>query len=187
MAEATPVVLVHGLLASPTLMKAMEWRLRGRPVARPSLFPLALRDVRRHAGELDLAVDRVRHRHGVEQVDVVGVSQGGLIALWWAHHLGGWPRIRRMCLIGAPVRGTWAAAAGIPVFGACSTAIWQLLPGSSLVADLARPLPPGAEVVTVSLDTDPLTPPSSCALEGADNRVLPARWSPLLRAELDRD
>ena len=122
-----PVVLVHGFLASPLLMTPLRARLEGgRPVVTPELSPLAIQDVRTLARQLDLAVDRGRMQHDVEQIDLVGVSQGGIIALWWAHHMGGWERLRRLVLVGAPVRGTWAAFAALPLLGAVSSGVWQL-------------------------------------------------------------
>lgn len=152
----------------------------GRLARTVELAPLAIQDVRQLAVELDGNVERVRRETGADRVDVVGVSLGGIVALWWAHRLGGWNRIRRFVLVGSPVRGTWAAALGVPFLGLVSDGIWQLLPTADLVADLERrPLPPGAEVTTLALDRDPVCPPDRCRLPGARNVVFRGSVGPL--------
>lgn len=169
-----PVVLVHGFLATPLLMTPLRWRLeQGRRVITPDLSLLAIQDVKRLALQLDLAVDRARLACDVDRVDVVGVSQGGVIALWWAHHLGGFQRMRRLVLVGAPVRGTWAAFAGLPLLGAVSAGIWQLLPSSPFMRqEILCPLPKGASVTTVTVRGDLVCPPKRCLLPSVDNRML---------------
>jgi pimeloyl-ACP methyl ester carboxylesterase len=176
-----PVVLVHGFLATPALMLPMRRRLAaaGRAVFQPDLSFLCVQDVRQLARELDASVERVRSDTGADRVDVVGVSQGGILSLWWAHHLGGWDRARRVVLVGSPVRGTWAAAVGLPLLGPVSRGIWQLLPGSGFLPELARPLPPTARVTTLSMRGDPVCPSHRCVVEGADNRVLDGSLGPL--------
>jgi pimeloyl-ACP methyl ester carboxylesterase len=176
-----PVVLVHGFLATPTLMLPLRRRLEraDRPVRTVALAPLAVQEVRGLARQLDANVERVRRELGAERVDVVGVSLGGVLALWWAHHLDGWPRVRRLVTVGSPVRGTWAAAAGLPVLGLVSRGIWQLLPAAALVTELGRPLPPDADVTTVSLAGDLVCPPSRCRLDGATNVIFPMPRTPI--------
>ncbi|MEZ4237382.1 MAG: hypothetical protein R3F59_14780 [Myxococcota bacterium] len=176
-----PVVLVHGFLATPQLMLGMRWRLEraGHQVFPAELGLLAVQDVRQLAGELDATVDKVRYRTGAERVSLVGVSQGGIIALWWAHHREGWARTASLVAVGAPFRGSWAAVAGLPWLWACSRGIWQLLPGAALLDELVQPLPDGARLTTVSLRGDPVSPPGRCAYPGADNRVLDGAVGPL--------
>jgi pimeloyl-ACP methyl ester carboxylesterase len=173
-----PVVLVHGFLATPALMTAMRWRLThaGHRVYGAELGPLAVQDVRVLGAQLDATVDRVRLETDAEQVSIVGVSQGGIIAVWWAHHLDGWPRTARMVAVGAPFRGSWLAAVGVPFLGWCSQGIWQLLPDSRFLEDeVVRPLPAGARFTSISLDGDPVCPPDRCAYPGAENRVFQSR------------
>ena len=190
MPPAVPVMLVHGFLAGPTLMTPMRLRLsRTRPVVTPDLSLLAIQDVRQLGGQLDLAVDRARISLRTDRVDVVGVSQGGIIALWWAHHLDGFARMRRLVLVGAPVRGSWAALLGLPLLGHVSGGIWQLLPNSAFTRnEICLTLPEGAQVTTISAAGDLVCPPRRCALPGATNLVLEGppgpwkhQWMPLSR------
>lgn len=180
------MVLVHGFLATRGLMWPLQRRLArtGRSVFTVPLSPLVIGDVRRLARELDQGVDALRGELAADVVDVVGVSQGGVLALWWAHHLAGFPRLRRLVLVGAPVRGTWAAAAGLPVLGAVSRGIWQLVPGSPLLGELDRPLPAGAQVHTLALEGDPVSPEARCRVNGAAHETFAAGWGPLTHQAL---
>lgn len=182
MQRRPPVVLVHGFLSTPAMMFPLRRRLEreGLAVHSADLSPLAIQDVRRLADQLDATVERVRAVEGATRVDVVGVSQGGIIALWWAQHRDGWRRTHRLITLGAPFRGTWAAALGVPLFGLWSRGVWQLVPGSPLVAELvAEPLPADADVLTLSLRGDPVCPPDRCRLEGARNEVFDGPGGPL--------
>jgi pimeloyl-ACP methyl ester carboxylesterase len=176
-----PVVLVHGFLATPSLMAAMRWRLTraGHTVYGAELGPLAIQDVRSLAAQLDATVERVRLETGADRVSLVGVSQGGVIAVWWAHHLDGWRRAASVITVGAPLSGSWLAAAGLPLLGWWSQGIWQLLPGAPFQRDLVRPLPPSARLTTIALAGDRVAPPIRCAYPGADNLVFPSRTGPL--------
>lgn len=176
-----PVVLVHGFLATPTLMSPMRWRLErgGRRVVTPELSPLCIQDVRKLARQLDATVEKARRELGQDRVDVVGVSQGGILSLWWAHHVGGWSKVRRLVLVGSPVQGTWAAAAGLPLLGAVSRGIWQMLPSSPFLPELDVPLPEGADLTTLSIRGDPVCPAERCAVRGAENLVFEGPPGPL--------
>jgi triacylglycerol lipase len=175
----TPVLLVHGLLATPALLRPLGRHLAPRATFEVPLPFLVLSDVRTMARQLEARVERVRQQTGAERVDVVGTSQGGVLALWWALHRGGFGRVRKLVLVASPVRGTPGALLGVPLFGLVSRGIWQLVPGSPLLTELTRPLPAGADVTTVSLTGDPLCPPHRCRVDGARNDVLAARWTPL--------
>ena len=174
MVDAPPVMLVHGFLASRQVMWPLRRRMEsvGLKVHAPRLSPLVIQDVRRLAQQLDRSIERLRRKTGADRIDVVGASQGGILGLWWAQHLGGWPRIRRLVMVGSPVRGTWAATAALPTFGLVGRGAWQMLPGSPLLKELEVALPPDSEVVTLAMRGDPVCPPARCHLPGADNRVV---------------
>jgi len=175
-----PTLLVHGYLATPGLMRPMRRTLRdlGHDVHLvPELSPLVVGDVRRHAAELDAAVERVRARTGVDRVDVVGASQGGIIALWWAAN-GGWDRLGRLVAVGTPFRGSPAARLPSRVFGGLSEGIRQLVPGASVLDALAA-APLHRPVCSVSMRGDPVCPPEVCVLDGMQSVVLDGSFGPL--------
>ena len=79
-----PVVIVHGFLSSHHMMRPLKWALerRGRTVFLTPLSPFCIQDVTRLAGQLEERIDEVRRETGSESVDLVGISQGGVIGLW---------------------------------------------------------------------------------------------------------
>jgi hypothetical protein len=66
-------------------------------------------------------------------------------------------RIRRVVTLGAPHRGTPLALPAVLLFGAFSRAVWQRIPGSPLLRELAAlPVPNGAELLAVASPSDGL-------------------------------
>ena len=131
------------------------------------------------ARQLRTTVERVRARTGQDKVDLVGVSQGGVIGLYYIHKLGGHAAIRHFVTVGSPVKGTWASVAGLPLVGGISKGIWQLIPGSTLSRELSAPLPDGPRVTTLAIAGDPVSPPARCVIDGADNRIIRTGLGPM--------
>lgn len=61
------------------------------------------------AVELGRRVDELKRVTGAPQVDIVGVSVGGLAAAWYVRHLEGQDHVRRLVTLGTPWRGTKTA------------------------------------------------------------------------------
>lgn len=181
MSGQPPVVLIHGFLSSPQMLWPFRRRLErhGLQVFQPRLSPLCIQDVRRLATQLRTGVEQCCAQHGVEQVDLVGVSQGGIIGLYYMRHLGGAERVRRLVVAGSPVRGTYAAVGALPLLGLISSGVRQLVPGSSLLRELSGPVPGGWDVSTISVRGDYVSPPSRCAIDGArENQVVEGPLGP---------
>ena len=176
-----PVVVTHGFMSTAQMMLPLSWVLKrgGLGVHLTDLSPFCIQDVRMLARQLRTTVERVRARSGLDKIDLVGVSQGGVIGLYYLHKLGGHEAIRHFVTVGSPVKGTWVSVAGIPLVGGVSKGIWQLVPGSSLSRELAEPLPEGFRVTTLSIEGDLVSPPARCHIDGADNRVLQTVRGPL--------
>jgi pimeloyl-ACP methyl ester carboxylesterase len=153
---------------------AAQLRRSGHRVYRARLPPLCVQDVRLLATHVERSVAEALRRADAEQVDLVGVSQGGLAALYYLRRLDGHHRVRRLVSLGTPFAGTWFAVAGLPLLGAVSRGVWQSLPDSDLVRELISAGPaPGEDVVSVARAGDPVAPPARCRLEGARHVVLP--------------
>ena len=179
-----PVVLVHGYLATPSTMLPLKWRLQRAGLTRvfdTPLTPLCLGDVRGLAGQLAERVEQLCAAEGVDKLDLVGVSQGGLMALWYLKHLGGYRRVRRLVALGCPFHGTGFASLGRWLgLGLVSRGLYQVMPGSEFLQALhAGAMPPGPELTSVAIPGDWVAPPGSCRLEGAQFRLAPPTRSPL--------
>jgi len=160
-----PVVLLHGFGVTSAVLRPLEARIRratGRPCLRIRLgcrLPLHLADVRRSARRVERALDRLARRTPFGRIDVVGHSLGGLVATYWLKRIDQGRRIRRVVTLGTPHRGTPFAAIGVLLFGAISPAVWQMLPGSSLVRELAAlPVPESSELIALGSHDDSVVP-----------------------------
>lgn len=176
--ELRPVVLVHGLFATPTLMRPLRRQLRrlGHDTHLvPELGPMVMGDVRQHAEELERAVERVRRKTGADRVDVVGTSQGGLVAFWWAHALG-WERLGRLVTLGTPFRGAPVARLARPL-GWLSKGIRQVHPDGAFIGGLPD-VPLRRPVTSISMARDPVCPPAVCNLPGSDHVTVPGGPGP---------
>ena len=82
------------------------------------LRPELCQDVRKLATQVQERVDQICQEHEVDQVDLIGLSQGGVIGLCYLKLLGGAHRVRRFIAVGAPIQGTAIASRDIgPGFG----------------------------------------------------------------------
>lgn len=133
-------------------------------------------DVRVHAEELDRTVERVRRLTGAETVQVVGTSQGGLIALWWAHQ-NGWRNVERLVAVGTPFRGA-PLARRVRWLGMLSTGLRQVQPGGDFLTAL-QGVPIQRVVTAISMERDPVCPPAVCALPGMRHVSLSGGFGPV--------
>jgi triacylglycerol lipase len=149
--DQNPLLLVHGfgcdLGSLGTLARRFAhdgWRV----------FPIELdtvnRSVENLAERLARQVARVRRRLGVERVDLIGHSLGGLIIRYYVQMLEGWNEVDRVVTVGTPHSGgTWASYAVYPLrrLGFLPTplpsethSVDQLMPGSSFYEDVNGPV-----------------------------------------------
>jgi triacylglycerol lipase len=166
--EGAPVVLLPGFCAPTRSLAALERRIvrsLGRPAVR---FPLAtgallpIVDVRQSAARADALLDEIARKHGFPYVDVVGHSLGGLVAAYWLKRIDCGRRIRRVVTLGTPHAGTPLARPGALLLGLFSRALWQMIPSSSLLRELAsEPTPVGSELIAIASRDDAVVPANS--------------------------
>ena len=176
------MLLIHGYLATRGSLHLLERQLteRGLVVMTYSLGPVHLGDIRDSAGLIARKVESIVAQTEVTHVDIVGPSMGGLVGLDYLKRLGGRHRVRRLIMLGTPTHGTWSALLGL-VTAPLGLASLQLLPGSPFLRELAdRPLPAGAEVISIGAIRDWLAPLSSTVLDGIRHIALPTGHSGLL-------
>jgi len=177
-----PVLIIHGYLATRGSLHLLEQHLtdRGLIVMSYPLGPLNIGDIRDSAGLIARKVESIVAQTGIARIDIVGHSMGGLVGLDYLKRLGGRHRVRRLVMLGTPTQGTWSALLGL-VTAPLGLASLQLLPGSPFLRELAeRPLPPGADVVSIGALRDWLAPIASTVLDGVRHIALPTGHSGLL-------
>src|SRR3954467_10902963 len=170
-APSPPVLIIHGFLGTRGSMYMLERRLveDGFVVVSFNLGTLNVRDIRRSAFLIHRKIERILAQTPSQRIDIIGHSMGGLIGLYYVKKLGGHTRVRKLIMMGTPVRGTWAALAGVVTLGLWSTSSWQLLPRSRFLDELAQgPMPPGVDVHTIAAARDWVVPLPTTRLQGAN-------------------
>jgi pimeloyl-ACP methyl ester carboxylesterase len=181
--EAPPVLLIHGFLGTRGSMYLLERRLveDGHVVVSFNIGTINTRDIRRSAFLIHRKIERVLAQTPWKKIDIVGHSMGGLIGLYYVKKLGGHARVRRLVMMGTPVRGTWIALAGVATLGLWSTSSWQLLPRSRFLDELAQgPVPPATEVYTIAAARDWVVPLKTTRMPGAHAVTVPLGHSSLV-------
>lgn len=181
-----PVFLLHGFLGTQGSMSVLKERLEkdDYAVCAVHLGTLNVRDIRASAFLLYKQIEAFLENISAQKVDLIGHSMGGLIALYYIKYLGGHQRVRRLIMLGTPVRGTWTALAGVATLGLYSTSAWQLLPGSSFLRTLmSDPLPAGVECFSIAADRDRICPPETTYLDGVHRISVPFGHASLVFSE----
>jgi pimeloyl-ACP methyl ester carboxylesterase len=184
--EAPPILIIHGFLGTRGSMYLLERRLveDGFVVVSFNLGTLNVRDIRRSAFLIHRKIERILAQTPSQRIDIIGHSMGGLIGLYCVKKLGGHARVRKLIMMGTPVRGTWAALVGVVTLGLWSTSSWQLLPRSRFLDELAKgPVPPGVEVHTIAAARDWVVPLATTRLTGANAMTVPLGHSSLVVSE----
>jgi triacylglycerol esterase/lipase EstA (alpha/beta hydrolase family) len=136
-----PVVIVNGTFGPAFFYEPLAARLRhdGNQVYIFELTNLGTGDIAATARDLSRFVDGVRSATGAAKVDLVGHSQGGLVARQYVKHLGGSSTVDSLVSLGAPHYGT-AVANIADFFGAGNclgiVACQQMAVGSDFVDEL---------------------------------------------------
>jgi triacylglycerol lipase len=184
--EAPPVLIIHGFLGTRGSMYMLERRLvqDGFVCVSFNLGTFNVRDIRRSAFLIHRKIERILAQTPSQRIDIIGHSMGGLIGLYYVKKLGGHTRVRKLIMMGTPVRGTWAALAGVVTLGLWSTSSWQLLPRSRFLDELAQgPMPPGVEMHTIAAARDWVVPLATTRLAGANAVTVPLGHSSLVVSE----
>jgi len=181
--DEPPVLLIHGFLGTRGSMYPLERRLveDGLVVVSFNIGTLNVRDIRRSAFLIHRKIERILAQTPSQKIDIIGHSMGGLIGLYYVKKLGGHARVRRLIMMGTPVRGTWVALAGVATLGLWSTSSWQLLPRSRFLDELAQgPVPPGVETYTLAAARDWVVPLKTTRMKGATAVTVPLGHSSLV-------
>jgi pimeloyl-ACP methyl ester carboxylesterase len=181
-----PVLIIHGFLGTRGSMYLLERRLveDGFVCVSFNLGTLNVRDIRRSAFLIHRKIERILAQTPSQKIDIIGHSMGGLIGLYYVKKLGGHTRVRKLIMMGTPVRGTWSALAGVMTLGLWSTSSWQLLPRSRFLDELAQgPMPPGVDVSTIAAARDWVVPLATTRLQGANAMTVPLGHSSLVVSE----
>jgi len=165
--RGVPVLLVPGWLDTARDLAAL--RIRFLAAGWSHVETLTFDDPsggnRRHAAEIDAAVQRLLEESGAREVDIVAHSMGGLATRWYLLTHEDAP-VRRAAFLGSPHEGTLAAHFAWGDGGD------EMTPGSDFLEALNRapPVPEGVEAITVRTPIDTrVVPGESAMLPGVDD------------------
>lgn len=158
-----PVVLVHGILGQELVYwNLLRARLKasGFDIHEISLPNLALGDLRAAAGSFDARLRELRDLLGVDQVDIVAHSAGGLVLRHYLKFLATTHDVRRVVMLGTPHEGT-TSTRFLPEVGM----IAQVRPGSAFLSQLndADPTPEPTLYTTMWTPYDGVVLPAASA------------------------
>jgi triacylglycerol lipase len=177
-----PVVVIPGTLAGEPLVEvdiqalADALRSEGYGVYIYWLPGNGVGDMRETAAGLPAFVDDVLAWTGADAVDLVGHSQGGLLARYYVRFLGGDGVVDSLVSLGAPHYGTQLANLA-SLFGSWNClgvgVCTQAAVGSAFLADLnaGDDTPGGARYTTFTTRFDEIVLPSTNALLRGDGNV----------------
>jgi pimeloyl-ACP methyl ester carboxylesterase len=113
--ESPPVLIIHGFLGTRGSMYMLERRLvqDGFVCVSFNLGTINVRDIRASAFLIHRKIERILAQTPSQKIDILGHSMGGLIGLYYVKKLGGSARVRKLIMMGTPLRGTWVALAGV--------------------------------------------------------------------------
>jgi triacylglycerol lipase len=180
-----PVVLVHGLNRDSAAMDgyAAAMRRDGYDVTVVSLPGRATGDISASSAALAGEVEAVKKRTGAKKVDIVGHSEGGLVARDYVENRGGASSVDSVVTVGTPHNGIGSAPlndglqATSFLGGAIPVAVTQMLMGSSFLAGVNGQdgkLDPGVKYTSVYNGAgDGVVAADSSRLAGARNVALP--------------
>ncbi|MEO8705496.1 MAG: alpha/beta fold hydrolase [Kofleriaceae bacterium] len=139
-----PIIMLHGYAMNRANFLPLAYRL-----AKAGLGPIygfeywTLGRVAAGARQLGWFVDQVREAHGVEEVDLIGHSMGGVVGRYYVSLAGGDAHVKNLVTLGSPHAGTDVSAIGV------GHPTRELLLGSKLLTRLAAAPPPTHTRVTV--------------------------------------
>jgi pimeloyl-ACP methyl ester carboxylesterase len=177
-----PLVLINGLGVPHFVAEvyARFFREDGRRVFAVSPPSLGFGDLRAAARRVDEAVGRALAETGAAKVDLVGMSLGGLIGLYYVRCAGGAPRVARFVSVGGPLNGSRLACVGrIPPLTALPS-LSQICALSDFVREVqTAPREEEPRMYTVGTRGDFVTPRSLYAAEGLEPIETPHGFFPL--------
>ena len=167
--DKIPVLLLHGLFHNRSCWFWVRRLLRKNDFT--ALYSLNLhpwRDIETLTELVARQVDKIRHKHKVDRIAIVGHSMGGIIARNFLQLRGGDDKIAFLVTLGSPHHGSQLAPFSLWSIGASAQ------PSSPFLAKLNQsPMPKGTKVTSIYTSKDNIIiPHMSANLPDAQNIVL---------------
>ncbi len=171
MQNKLPVVIAPGFFTSfwpSTLNLDKKINDMGYRVFSPKPSFLSVFNIHIQAAALAKLVDKALKESQADKCNIVGVSMGGIVALYYLHELDGAKKVNACITIGTPFNGTYAA---LPALLFAPSA-WEIIPNSPLLSYLSKkPKLPNVQMYNFVGIDDILCPPKRSRYKHARNKT----------------
>jgi pimeloyl-ACP methyl ester carboxylesterase len=121
---------------------------------------LSLATIREQAEALAKTVDETCLKFKTDKVDIIGISMGGIVTMYYLHNLFGAEKVNKFIAVASPFQGTMAAFWGNIFMWPLTTSLFEISPWSPVIANLwKKPRLPGVKFYTVTGLDDLASPP----------------------------
>jgi len=179
-----PTIILPGFFtafwpSSVSLIKDMK--KEGYTIAAPKASLLSLFGIHAQAVSLSNLVNETLKKYNTKKCNIIGISKGGIVALYYLHELGGTEKVNIFITISTPFRGAWIALLTIFFPGGR-----EILPTSSVIKKLLRkPKPPGVKIYTLSADKDKIADADTNHYKNVRNKTFRGGHSDICRKRND--
>ncbi|WP_321392728.1 alpha/beta fold hydrolase [uncultured Desulfuromusa sp.] len=153
----TPVLLLHGLFVNQSCWFWFKWQLKRRGIQNIVTMNLSAWHSEEALTEL-LAkkIDELRHQLGVNKINLIGHSMGGMIARNYVQLRGGQDKVGKLICLGSPHHGSKLATFSLDPLGKL------LIPNSDFLQRLnSAPAPEKTRVTNIYTNKDNMVIPNT--------------------------
>lgn len=176
-----PVIVIPGYLAPKEVMFFIKDFLydEGFPVYDVDLG-WSTDPVPALAQKLKERVDEVLREIGRKKLNLVGVSLGGIVGLYYIKKLGGNKKVKTFVAVGTPFKGSRLSYLGMLFMPDLAAPLHDITPSSPLLHDIQNSTTvKGVNIVSICSRHDFVSPPSNAYLKGARHVVVDVQFNPL--------
>lgn len=181
MEEKLPTIVIPGYLAPKEVMFFMKDYLYEEE------FPVydvdlgwSTDSVPELAEKLKKRVDEVLYETGKRKLNLVGVSLGGIVGLYYIKKLGGNKKVKTFVAVGTPFKGSRLSYLGMVFMPEFSAPLFDITPESALLKEIQNSTPvKNVHIVSISSKHDFVAPPENAYLKGAKHIVVDIQFNPL--------
>ncbi len=179
--ERIPVIVIPGYLAPKEVMFFIKDYLyeEGFPVYDVDLG-WSTDPVPELARKLKERVDEVLNETGRKKLNLVGVSLGGIVGIYYIKKLGGNKKVKTFVAVGTPFKGSRLSYLGMLFMPDLSAPLYDITPASPLLKEIQNSTSiKDVNIVSISSLHDFVAPPENAALKGAKHIVVNVQLNPL--------
>lgn len=170
-----PVLIIHGFTTNKVANLPLHYALRKADFQTYNInIPgLNTQDIRLTSELVVNRVEEIKEKTGVEQVQLVGVSMGGLIGLHYIRCRDGHQHTNKFVSLGTPYQGAPAAKLFelLPIDH--EIAATQLAPNSDFMKEITEGEFESCDITSIGAVGDTLVPEPMFHLNGAENILSP--------------